>query len=91
MRCAAAPGVLAEMAAIRDESFASTASKIGSTHPACTTGLSRDRFADGGDYLGGPAGQGLAGGGVVGAAVDEAGRVVVQDIATAGAFRCLRT
>jgi hypothetical protein len=41
MRCAAAPGVLAEMAemaAIRDESFASTASKIGSTHPACTTG-----------------------------------------------------
>ena len=48
MRCAAAPGVLAEMAAILDESFASTASKIGSTHPACTTGLSRDRFAAGG-------------------------------------------
>jgi hypothetical protein len=42
-------------------------------------GLSGDGFADGGDYLGGPASQGLAGGGVVGAAVDEAGRVVVQD------------
>jgi hypothetical protein len=67
------------MAAIRDESFASTASKIGSTHPACTTELSRDRFADGGDYLGGPTGQGFVGGGVVGVAVDEAGRVMVQN------------
>src|SRR5579859_2645440 len=38
-----------------------------------------DGLADGGDDLGGPAGQGLAGGGVVGVAVDEADRVVVQD------------
>ena len=42
-------------------------------------GLPGDRFADGGDDLGGPAGQGHVGGGVVGAAVDEAGRVVLQD------------
>jgi hypothetical protein len=43
-------------------------------------GLPGDRCADGGDYLGGPAGQGFAVGGVVvRAAVDEAGRVVVQD------------
>jgi hypothetical protein len=41
--------------------------------------LPGDRFADGGDYLGGPEGQGLVGGGVVGAAVDEAGRAMVQD------------
>jgi pimeloyl-ACP methyl ester carboxylesterase len=33
-----AVGVLAAIAAIRDRSFASTASKMGSTHPACTTG-----------------------------------------------------
>jgi hypothetical protein len=33
MRCAAAPGV------IRDGSFARAASKMGSTHPACTKGL----------------------------------------------------
>src|SRR5689334_2034979 len=44
-----------------------------------TAGLPGNGFADGGDDLGGPAGQGLVGGGVVGAAVDEAGRVVVQD------------
>src|SRR6478736_9866328 len=46
---------------------------------AAGQGLTRDCLADGGDDLGGPAGQGLVGGGVVGAAVDEAGRVVVQD------------
>ena len=46
---------------------------------AGTAGLPGNGFADGGDDLGGPAGQGLVGGGVVGAAVDEAGRVVVQD------------
>ena len=33
MRCAAAAGV------IRDGSFARTASKMGSTYPACTKGL----------------------------------------------------
>jgi hypothetical protein len=38
-----------------------------------------DGFADGGDHFGGPAGQGHVGGGVVRAAVDEAGRVVIQD------------
>jgi hypothetical protein len=41
-------------------------------------GLPGDHFADGGDFLGDPAGQGHVGGGVVGAAVDKAGRVVVQ-------------
>src|SRR5690349_4043126 len=46
---------------------------------AGTAGLPGNGFADGGDDLGGPAGQGLVGGSVVGAAVDEAGRVVVQD------------
>src|SRR5215472_18024686 len=45
----------------------------------CHGGLAGDRVADGGDYFGGPAGQGLAGRGVVRAAVDEAGRVMVQD------------
>src|SRR6266567_3944563 len=39
MRCATAPGVPAAIAAIREGSFASTASKMGSTHPACTKGL----------------------------------------------------
>ena len=42
-------------------------------------GLPGDGFADGGDYLGGPAGLGQVGRGVVGAAVDEAGRVVLED------------
>ena len=39
MRWVAAPGVPASIAAIRDGSFARTASKMGSTRPACTKGL----------------------------------------------------
>src|SRR5690348_18037489 len=42
--------------------------------------LPGDRFADGGDDLGGPAGQGhVVGGVLVGVAVDEADRVVLAD------------
>jgi hypothetical protein len=37
MRCAIALGVLAAIAAILDESFASTATKMGSTQSACPT------------------------------------------------------
>src|ERR1700733_10580655 len=43
------------------------------------SGLQPGRLADGRDYLAGPAGQRLGGGGVVRAAVDEAARAVFKD------------